>query len=112
MDVKNEDMGIAKRVLELPKSHPTRIWFEENFFMTREPKKVTLSIKKGDLVKIKGEREGIIIKYPSNSEIHIGFKGIEFIVNKEDIIAIISSKEEREKVQNEKSDKAWSEIIG
>jgi len=91
-DKNNKDMGIWKKVLELPKNHPTRIRFETEFFNTREPKEPTLSIKKGDLVEIK-DKEGVwkIIKYSSNKEILvINMNSLTELISKDEIIQVIS----------------------
>lgn len=100
-----KDMSAIKRALELPKNDPLRKQVEA--FMSGEPltppKPKTLSVKKGDVCKIKGSiRLGKIIKYSSNKEIWIGpepkeIKG-KFIksgpqvirICKEDIVEIIN----------------------
>lgn len=49
-------------------------------------KKKTLDIRKGDKVKTKSNKIGIIVKYPNNREIHIDIGNANIIVNKEEII--------------------------
>lgn len=110
MDKNCKEMGIAKRVLALSKTDPTRKWFEENFFHTRESKKPILSVKTGDLVELDNGIETIILKYMSNKEIIVGIMGEEVKVSKEEIVKVVTTKEQREQLRKEKDLKIWSDI--
>lgn len=85
------EMSLAKKLLELPKHSELRKRgeaFLSGIDIIKKPS-IILSIKKGDIVVLKDDTKGKIVKYMSNKEIHLDMGQSQIkIVNKEDIISV------------------------